>query len=646
MRVTNNMISNRVVFNMQRSLGRFFDLETQMSSGRRINKPSDDPSGTLRDLNYRTELAKIEQYQKNISQALNWTATYDQVLADTKNFVSEAKEIAVAMSNDTYDDIAREASAGQIRSLIDQITSLANTRLEDRAIFAGHRTRITPFNVNATGAVYGGNNGQIEFEVDNGQRLSVNLPGDDVFLKRLGRLGEDSDLNIGVTGATLLNTLRRGDGVDQASGFTVTDRNLNITATIDLSDPAITTIDQALAKINADLAAAGITDLTAEIGPDGNNILWNTTPSGLVSGATELDRLHDGAGVVTEPGVFRVFDGGIIDITVNVSDAETLDDVITMFNDAMNAASGSYPELANVSMTLNAAGTGLQIDDTNVPPVGLQIEDAPDGNSIAQQLGIAGTIGAQRIGDDLNPGSSFAVSENGGTTAADLGLQAEFLVDYPGSDLDALLTVDSLIDSISAGNGFDRGEIVIWQGERNLVIDLEDPTIVTIQDVLDRLNGSALDITATINEAGTGIQIENNDPTRSLTVEDGRESRSAKDLGIYGSTDMVGTMIMLANALDNNDRDGAGRLLEPLDASIEAMLDARGTVGTRTVRLETTNTRLVDMHLSFTRLLSEVEDADLTDVLTKLSTYEANYQSALIAGAKIIQPSLLDFLNG
>ncbi|MDX9858172.1 MAG: flagellar hook-associated protein FlgL [candidate division Zixibacteria bacterium] len=646
MRVTNNMISNRVVFNMQRSLGRFFDLETQMSSGRRINKPSDDPSGTLRDLNYRTELAKIEQYQKNISQALNWTATYDQVLADTKNFVSEAKEIAVAMSNDTYDDIAREASAGQIRSLIDQITSLANTRLEDRAIFAGHRTRITPFNVNATGAVYGGNNGQIEFEVDNGQRLSVNLPGDDVFLKRLGRLGEDSDLNIGVTGATLLNTLRRGDGVDQASGFTVTDRNLNITATIDLSDPAITTIDQALAKINADLAAAGITDLTAEIGPDGNNILWNTTPSGLVSGATELDRLHGGAGVVTEPGVFRVFDGGIIDITVNVSDAETLDDVITMFNDAMNAASGSYPELANVSMTLNAAGTGLQIDDTNVPPVGLQIEDALDGNSIAQQLGIAGTIGAQRIGDDLNPGSSFAVSENGGTTAADLGLRAEFLVDHPGSDLDALLTVDSLIDSISAGNGFDRGEIVIWQGERNLVIDLEDPTIVTIQDVLDRLNGSALDITATINEAGTGIQIENNDPTRSLTVEDGRESRAAKDLGIYGSTDMVGTMIMLANALDNNDRDGAGRLLAPLDASIEAMLDARGTVGTRTVRLETTNTRLVDMHLSFTRLLSEVEDADLTDVLTKLSTYEANYQSALIAGAKIIQPSLLDFLNG
>lgn len=646
MRVTNNMISNRVVFNMQRSLGRFFDLETQMSSGRRINKPSDDPSGTLRDLNYRTELAKIEQYQSNISQAMNWTATYDQVLSDTKNFVSEAKEIAVAMSNDTYDDVARQASASQIRSLIDQIGSLANTRLEDRAIFGGHRTRITPFNITSTGAVYTGNDGSIEFEVDNGQRLSVNLPGNQVFLQQLGIIGENSDLNVGVTIDTLLADLHRGDGIDQSSGFVVTDKNLNISATIDLSDPLITTIDDAIAKINTDLAAAGITDLVAEIGVDGNNILWNTTPSGQVTADTALSRLHDGAGVVTEPGVFRLFDGGTIDITVDISDSLSLNDVITKFNDAMTAASGSHPELANVSMSLNAAGTGLQIDDTNGTPIGLQIEDSPDNNGIAQQLGITGSIGAQLIGGGLNPGVSFDVTENGGTTAEDLGLVGSFLVDHPGSDLDALLTADSLLDTLSAGNGFDRGEISIWQGERNLLIDLTDPMIVTIQDVLDRINGSSLDITASINDAGTGIQIVNDDPNRSLTVEDGHDSRAAKALGIYGSSDMIGTMVMLANALTNNDREGAGMLLEPLNSSIDSMLDARGTVGTRTVRLETTSTRLVDMELSFTNLLSEVEDADITEVLTELATQEANYQSALMAGAKIIQPTLLDFLSG
>ena len=645
MRVTNSMISDRVVFNIQRSLSRFLDLQTQQSSGRRINKPSDDPSGTLRDLNYRTELAKIEQYQSNISQAMNWTATYDQVLSDTKNFVSEAKEIAVSMSNDTYDDVARAASASQIRSLIDQIASLANTRLEDRAIFGGHRTRITPFNVTATGAVYSGNDGQIEFEVDNGQRLSVNLPGNQAFLKQLGIIGENSDLNVGVTADTLLADLHRGDGVDTAAGFTITDQNLNITATIDLSDPLITTVDDAITKINADLAAAGITDVVAELGPDGNNIMWNTTPSGQLTGVTELDRLHDGAGINTEPGVFRLFDGGSIDMTIDISGSLTVDDIINKFNAALTAAVPSHPELANVSMSINAAGTGLQIDDTNLPPIGLQIEDSYDNHSVAQQLGITGAIGAQLVGADLSPSVSFEVVENGGTTGADLGLLGSFTVDQPGVDLDAALTADSSIDSLSGGNGLDRGEIVIWQGERNLVVDLSDPTIVTVQDILDRLNGSALDITASINSAGTGIQIVNDDPNRSLTVEDGRDSRTAKDLGIYGSSDMIGTMIMLANALTDDDREGAELLLQPLDNSIESMLDARGTVGTRTVRLETTNTRLVDQNLSFTKLLSEVEDADLTEVLTQLATHEANYQAALLAGAKIIQPTLLDFLS-
>ena len=81
MRVTNNMMNNQVVFNLQRSLQSFMNLQTQMSSGKRINKPSDDPVGTLRDLDYRTELSKISQYQDNVSQGQNWLANYDGIYA-------------------------------------------------------------------------------------------------------------------------------------------------------------------------------------------------------------------------------------------------------------------------------------------------------------------------------------------------------------------------------------------------------------------------------------------------------------------------------------------------------------------------------------------------------------------------------------
>ncbi|MGD8922299.1 MAG: flagellar hook-associated protein FlgL, partial [Candidatus Zixiibacteriota bacterium] len=156
MRVTDGMITSRVVFNMQRSIRRLMDLQTNMSSGRRINAPSDDPTGTVRDLNYRTELAKIAQYRKNVDQGLTWMGTYDSILSDAKDALSSAKEIAIAMANGNYDDIAREASATEVQSIFDQIVQLANTELEGRRIFSGFRTRTKPFTVSATGVVYEG----------------------------------------------------------------------------------------------------------------------------------------------------------------------------------------------------------------------------------------------------------------------------------------------------------------------------------------------------------------------------------------------------------------------------------------------------------------------------------------------------------
>ena len=144
MRVTNNMMANQVIFNVQRSLQRFLDLQNSMSSGRRINRPSDDPLGTVRDLNYRTELSKTGQYRKNVSLGQNWLTTYDGVLNDMGNLLSSAKEVAISMSNDTYDAEIRRLSANEIRSIFDQLVELSNTQLEGRHIFSGFKTKVSP----------------------------------------------------------------------------------------------------------------------------------------------------------------------------------------------------------------------------------------------------------------------------------------------------------------------------------------------------------------------------------------------------------------------------------------------------------------------------------------------------------------------
>ena len=130
MRVTNNMISGQVVFNMQRQINRLLNIQTSISSGRRLERPSDDPVGLLRDLDYRMELAKNEQFMKNISRARNKTNNYDIVLAELKNLVSTTKELAIGMSNGNFDASARQASALEVKSIFEQIMQLANGTLE------------------------------------------------------------------------------------------------------------------------------------------------------------------------------------------------------------------------------------------------------------------------------------------------------------------------------------------------------------------------------------------------------------------------------------------------------------------------------------------------------------------------------------
>ena len=645
MRVSSSMMADRVVFNMQRSLRRFFEMQTQMSTGRRINKPSDDPLGTLRDLDYRKELAGIAQYRSNIDAATNWQGNYDSVFSDLGDMLSTAKERAVSMANDTYTADEREAVAIEIDDIIDRFFQIANSDLGSKSIFAGYKTKSDALTATANGAVYRGDFGRIEFEIESSSRLQVNLIGADVFLKELMVLGADADMNAGVSGATLLTALHNGNGVDLTQGatpgtITLTDRNLGIVSTIDLS--AAVTVDDVINTINAQLTADGITDVVATMG-QGNNIMFDTTASGQISNITSLAVLNSGAGVDVEPGKIMVSDGGGINVEVDLSGSATIADVIAKFNAAMAAA--APPQMANVSIGLNATNTGLEITDANGVPLNLTISEFDTNENTAANLGIQGAIDPVLTGSDLMPTVSFEIAETSGTTAADLGVLGEFFADFTGDDLDPQLVATTNLSDLNSGNGFPGGEIVIHQGDATRTLDLSDPGLVTVQDLLDRINNSGLDITASINGDGRGIQISNDDPTRSLIIEDVSDSRLTKEMGIYGSGDVIGTLMVLSNALHDNDREGVADLLDNLDFSISHLLNVRAKTGARAMRLEMTAARLRDSELGYTNLLSNVEDADISKLITDLATLENNYQASLMAAARIIQPSLLNFLK-
>ncbi len=642
MRVTNKMINDQVTASLSRSLDRFMRLQTMMSSGRRINQPSDDPIGTQKDLGYRKVLTEISQFKKNISGGLNVMATYDTIMGNLKDMTSSAYEIAVSLSNDTYDATARAGAATEVRSLFEQVVEGVNSQVEGRYIFSGFRTKTKPFVVSANGVDYGGDDGVIRLEMEPSSKIDVNLIGSNTMFKQLSILGGDADLKVGVDASTLLADLHLGNGIDLTPGtFTVEDNNLGLSANIDISTAV--TLGDAITQINSQLTAGGITNLTADYGLDGNNLRWVTTNNGLISSGTLLSNLNSGQGISMNSGKIRIHDiSDTTNVEINLSSAATVGDVITIINNTLTANG-----VNNVTAAINGAGTGIDITDSNGAPLGLIVDEGGYNGSTGSDLGLLGSINPVLNGRALSPQIDFSVNESasGETTATDLGLNGQFHSDKSGEGLTPRLLATTSLALLNNGRGFDSGQVKISQGRAAAYLDFGNSSYVTVADLIGAINSCGLDLTASINESSKGIQIVPTTENSSFMIEEVGSGRTAHEFGIFGSSDLLGSMLILEKALQTDDREVVGQLIENLDLGMQNLLNYRAQVGARVNRLETTDRRLDELNINFTKLLSEVEDADLTKLVTDLAAQENNYQAALIASSKVIQPSLLDFLK-
>ncbi len=648
MRVTNKMISDQVIVNLGRSLDRFMNLQGQMSTGRRINKPSDDPIGTHKDLRYRSAISEIAQFRKNIDTSNHLLSTYDNVLGNMKDVIQSAYELAVSMSDSSNSEPASlEVAADEIKSIREQMADMINTQLSGKYIFSGFRTDTRTLTSGMRGFSYEGDRGQTEVKIEAASLLKINLTAPDVLFTPLTVLGENSDLNLGIGAETLLADLNLGEGIDLDGGanpgtFVVTDNNLAAgvnSVTIDISTAV--SLSDAMAQINNQLAIAGFTNVSIDFGPEGNNLLWRVNDSGRISDNTRLNNLNGGAGIDRDPGLLRFHTAdNSIDVTIDISEAETIGDVRTMINADANL------QAAGIMSVINFGETGLEIIDTDWPATELIIESVGDA-STAEDLGIAGNIGGVLNGADLNPISDFTVgeSEMGQTTASNLGITGTFMTDHSGLDLNPLLRNDSLLSRLHSNLGISRDSIRISQGTSTVEINMSSAAYETVEDILNAINGSGLHIQASLNESRTGIQIISTSDTESLVVEEVLDGNTAHDWGIWGSPDIMGTLLLLEDAIRDGHKTDSSNLIGNLNAGIERLLNQRSSVGAKVVRLETADRRLVDQDFNFTKLLSEVEDADLTKLVSDLAVQENSYQAAMIAAAKIIQPSLLNFLE-
>ena len=392
------MISDQVIINLSRGIDRFMKLENMMSTGRRINKPSDDPIGTISDLGYRSKLAQLGQFQKNISHGKMWLSHVDLALADMGNLLIQAKEIAVALANETYESTARAAAAIEVESIFKQVLQSGNAQLDNRYLFSGHRTLQAAFRSTGVGVIYEGDNGNQDIEIEAGSKITINVIGSDILTKPFTVLGDEADLAVGVDASTLLAELNDGRGIDLSPGIiNVTDVNLNITVAVDVS--TANDLNDVINSINTQLVAGGITNITAALGFEGNNISLSAIDRPDVALSTPLVNLNQGSGIDMSPPKFEIHNSDhSISAVIDISTATTIGDVISAINSQLATAG-----VNNVTASLNPAGTGLQIQDTNGVPLGLSVSEYEPENGTAGDLGILGAISPTLIGTDLDP---------------------------------------------------------------------------------------------------------------------------------------------------------------------------------------------------------------------------------------------------
>ena len=137
MRVTTKQMNDTFTANLFRQTEQLYRAQERLATQKQINRPSDDPVGMGKVLDYRTSLSAIAQYRRNIEQAKTHLSTSETILGTVDELLVDAKGIAAEQASGAGDPATLKLAANQVDAIRDQLFDLGNSKLGDRYIFAG-----------------------------------------------------------------------------------------------------------------------------------------------------------------------------------------------------------------------------------------------------------------------------------------------------------------------------------------------------------------------------------------------------------------------------------------------------------------------------------------------------------------------------
>lgn len=182
MRVTQSMLSGNMLHNLNNSYGRMSELQDQLNSGSKINRPSQDPVIAVKSMGYRRDLGKVEQFSRNMNEVNSWLDATDDALSQLEASIHRVHELVVDAANDTKTAKDREAIAQELEQIHEHMRDLGNTEMAGVYIFSGTNTLSPLFKADGTmDAALPGLDNPVEIEVFEGVNLKVNANANKIF---------------------------------------------------------------------------------------------------------------------------------------------------------------------------------------------------------------------------------------------------------------------------------------------------------------------------------------------------------------------------------------------------------------------------------------------------------------------------------
>jgi flagellar hook-associated protein 3 FlgL len=179
-RITPSMITANTLNDLNSTLSQLQRSSEEMSSGRQILAPSDNPYGASHAIDLKSQLGGLEAYASSVQDGISWTQAATGAMTNIGNILQRVRELLVQASNGTNGAADLVAIGNEVTQLTEAVKQDADTQYAGQYVFAGTATTTAPYEAGANDE-YKGDNGSVMRTTGPGTSIAVNSELDSVL---------------------------------------------------------------------------------------------------------------------------------------------------------------------------------------------------------------------------------------------------------------------------------------------------------------------------------------------------------------------------------------------------------------------------------------------------------------------------------